>query len=664
MEAPKPKLSPLRPQEILQSWKDIASYLNRSERTVQRWEKEEELPVHRLVHSSGGSIYAYPDELDNWLSQRMKKKPEAVAPVSAAPVSATPNNFGLRLAATAALTMAVGLVAWYFLSSNSQGIITATPATFFPGLEYGAVFSPDSKKLAFVWEGTDGNEDIYTMNIGDHKPTRITTNAASDFSPAWSPDGKNIAFLRDEADDHFSLNMLDLASRTEHRLALLSGRRIQRELITRMQYLDWSPDGKWLIASVMPTASELQSLFLISPITGTQRRLTFPPSGQADLTPTFDHAGKQIAFVRTEAGTPAAKLLIVPVDGERIGEAHAVDIPGFENHSIYAPRWSPKADQIAFIANPLGPFQLFRFKLNSKDRPQPIAGLLEQPDHCSLAISPSGRLAYSSISLDTNVWKLDLRNPAKAKALTETTRREYSPQYSPSGDRIAFMSDRTSRLQIWTANPDGTDPRQITFMEGTYTTSPSWSPDSQTILFDSKPGESSDIYAIPREGGTPVQLTREPSIDANPVFTPDAKSILFSSNRSGQMEVWKMSAKGENSTKFTSAGGKFPMISNGRVYFRKEDTSVWSMPVSGGAEKLEIEKAFGFAPAAKGIYFFTAATRGKLLFLNTATHARQEVATFTKQLFPVLGLSPDQASVLFSQADNRNHDVVVVDNIW
>src|SRR5688572_14223022 len=60
-------MEPQKPGEArLDSWKDIAAYLKRSVSTVQRWEKQEGLPVHRLQHSKLGSLYAYPSELDAW----------------------------------------------------------------------------------------------------------------------------------------------------------------------------------------------------------------------------------------------------------------------------------------------------------------------------------------------------------------------------------------------------------------------------------------------------------------------------------------------------------------------------------------------------------------------------------------------------------------------
>lgn len=54
----------------LDSWKEIAAYLRRGVRTVQRWEKQEGLPVHRLIHHAQSSVYAYRWELDGWWSQR------------------------------------------------------------------------------------------------------------------------------------------------------------------------------------------------------------------------------------------------------------------------------------------------------------------------------------------------------------------------------------------------------------------------------------------------------------------------------------------------------------------------------------------------------------------------------------------------------------------
>ncbi len=56
--------------ERLDSWKEIAAYLRREVRTVQRWERSEGLPVHRHLHEKLGTVYAYRSELDTWWHSR------------------------------------------------------------------------------------------------------------------------------------------------------------------------------------------------------------------------------------------------------------------------------------------------------------------------------------------------------------------------------------------------------------------------------------------------------------------------------------------------------------------------------------------------------------------------------------------------------------------
>ena len=80
---------PGRLEKRLDSWKEIASYLDRHVTTVRRWEREEGLPVHRHVHSKLGSIYAYAHELDTWFGSRRR---EVVAIESEPPASLAPDR--------------------------------------------------------------------------------------------------------------------------------------------------------------------------------------------------------------------------------------------------------------------------------------------------------------------------------------------------------------------------------------------------------------------------------------------------------------------------------------------------------------------------------------------------------------------------------------------
>ncbi len=54
--------------KTLNSWKEIASYLQRGIRTVQRWERELNMPVHRIGHGKRSPVYASVSELKFWLA--------------------------------------------------------------------------------------------------------------------------------------------------------------------------------------------------------------------------------------------------------------------------------------------------------------------------------------------------------------------------------------------------------------------------------------------------------------------------------------------------------------------------------------------------------------------------------------------------------------------
>ena len=60
------------PQKTLESWKQIAAYLDRSERTVRRWEANEGLPVHRREHEKQDTVFAYRHEIEAWSRLRTK----------------------------------------------------------------------------------------------------------------------------------------------------------------------------------------------------------------------------------------------------------------------------------------------------------------------------------------------------------------------------------------------------------------------------------------------------------------------------------------------------------------------------------------------------------------------------------------------------------------
>lgn len=64
-----------QPPALLTSWKEIAMYLGKGVRTVQRWEQQFGLPVRRPNEKVKGIVHATTDELDAWLATQWSQRP-------------------------------------------------------------------------------------------------------------------------------------------------------------------------------------------------------------------------------------------------------------------------------------------------------------------------------------------------------------------------------------------------------------------------------------------------------------------------------------------------------------------------------------------------------------------------------------------------------------
>jgi TolB-like protein len=98
-------------EDRLESWKEIAAYLRRDVRTVQRWEQTDGLPIHRHKRVHRPIPYAYKAELDAWWTGRSDAEPPAAVQPSPAPVPAR-KSF-LRAAAALLIVAFVGVGAYW-----------------------------------------------------------------------------------------------------------------------------------------------------------------------------------------------------------------------------------------------------------------------------------------------------------------------------------------------------------------------------------------------------------------------------------------------------------------------------------------------------------------------------------------------------------------------
>ena len=112
----------------LNSWKEIAAYLDRDPRTVQLWERHEGLPIHRLTHNVRSSVYAFSAEIDTWMQAHSGHKTDSPHRESAPPPATVPvRRFRFKGFYLVAIPVLAGLLAESFWISD-RGNRSPTPA--------------------------------------------------------------------------------------------------------------------------------------------------------------------------------------------------------------------------------------------------------------------------------------------------------------------------------------------------------------------------------------------------------------------------------------------------------------------------------------------------------------------------------------------------------
>src|SRR5262245_23751416 len=130
-------------------------------------------------------------------------------------------------------------------------------------------------------------------------------------------------------------------------------------------------------------------------------------------------------------------------------------------------------------------------------------------------IGPDGAVAFTSF----RSGKPDLyvsKNAAAPKVLVASGRMATGVAFSPDSRRIAYSLADGESAQIFVAQADGAQPRQLTNTPFFINTSPSWSPDGKRLAFVSNRGGSPQVYVMSSEGGEAKRLTFQGNYNQTP----------------------------------------------------------------------------------------------------------------------------------------------------
>lgn len=587
--------------------------------------------------------------------EELKEESEsgALAPPAgtAIPVRAKPRWLWPVLAAVCVI-LAGGF--WLLRDRMSSGPpARLAPLTAMPGTEYSPTFSPDGSQVAFSWDGEQQNNiDIYVKLVdGATNPLRLTTAEAAEFFPSWSPDGRWIAYYR-----MGSLYVVSPLGGQERRLADVA------TALIRIRP-SWTPDSKSII--IPARAPEGSRLTLVSVSDGQQQPLPFNQRTFAGGAISPD--GKRVAIADNPVRS-SEDLYIASIDGSGLRRITDDGLP------IMGIAWTPDSREIVFASDREGG-GLWRVAAREGAEPERVPGTGSGSRHPAISLSAKGpgRLAFCNAVSDENIWMADvapeevgappvLRN---ATMFPGSNRAEYSAEFSPDGQRVAFVSNRTGNFEVWVAATDGSNQTQLTAFRSGDVNHVRWSPDGTQLAVGAVVKGNRDVYVLASQApAAPRKLTSELSDDGRPRWSRDGKWIYFRSDRSGRNEVWKAPASGGLAVQVTKEGGQDSLESpDGRtLYFDgRSRGGVWRMPVEGGTPELVTERFGSWGMGPDGLFV---ARRNVISFYSFKTRSEVQVGTTGRPalLHILLSVSPDGRRLSWSQTDRTDADLMVIEN--
>ena len=573
MDAPPPGSSAVverPPDDRLDSWKEIASYLKRDVTTVQRWEKREGMPVHRHLHDKMGSVYAFRTELDAWTLNRRPAPGADAAPAEvpqvepatdpAAPLPKEDHRWALAAAVT---LLASGFVAWQLWTRDAAPENQLADARFqqltdFAGTEQAAALSRDGKLVAFLAD-REGRMDVWVSQIGTGQFYNLTRGAARELvNPSvrvlgFSPDGTLVTFWA---------RSLDAASQSEISVwgvPVLGGP--PRPYLEGVAEFDWTADGARL---VYHTPGPGDPMFVRNAgEDGNGRRIFTAPPGLHSHFPLWSPDETFIYFVQgsvpdrmdiwrigAAGGAPERitshdsvvshpvfvndrTLMYLASDEDGAGPwIHSVDVDrrvsrrvsfGIDRYTSLAAAADGRR-LVATLASPKGTLWRMTLPVDAAEASDAQRIPLTTGNGFAPRLGAGFLIYATSKGTSDSIWKLEGDAATELWSASEA-RIIGGPALEPRGRRLAFSSRQGGRTLLQVANDDGTNVRVVTSaleLQG----APAWAPDGRSITVAASLDGVPRLFNVPLDGGQPAPMLEEYSLD--PAWSPDGELIVFS----------------------------------------------------------------------------------------------------------------------------------------
>ena len=440
-------------------------------------------------------------------------------------------------------------------------------------------FSPDGGNLYITMRDSQSTQTkLVRMPVVGGVMTELAENVGSGVT--FSPDGQRLAFLRSNGE----------TKQTSIVIADAADGRNERTLITRerphnfsSEGPSWSPDGKTIVVGAAVAEVEHSELLAVSVADGTTRRVgdrdwgvmgkvAWAPDGAGVLMTARDNSitrRTQIWFVPFPTGEARRisndlnSYMTEPLSVSRDGSVALLQ--GHYTSDIWvAPGGDPKRAHLAL---------------------QGVEPGYEGVD--GLAWTPDGRLLYSAYVGDAQSI-IEMNNDGSAlRQLTSNVGDAVDRLMTATADGryMVFQSNRSGSLQIWRANADGSNLKQLT--NGGSSSQPALSPDGKWIIYTSEQDSKPSLRRVSIDGGATIQLGDKRAFC--PQVSPDGKSIAYVESQSSGFRLVVIPFDGGEPLKAFSLPAivyqakRMRWTPDGKALIYKDSAlGLWRQPLDGG----------------------------------------------------------------------------------
>lgn len=295
------------------------------------------------------------------------------------------------------------------------------------------------------------------------------------------------------------------------------------------------------------------------------RQLTF---GGENAEAYFSFDGKQLVFQSTREGVECDQIFTMKVDGSEVRR-----VSNGEGRTTCA-YFLPAGDRIVYASTHLGgkacppkpdfrrgyvwpiyhSYDIFSAKPDGSDVKRLTA---TEGYDAEATVGPDGRIVFTSVrDGDMELYSMNA-DGSDVKRLTNSVGPDGGAFFSKDGKMIVWrgkhLTDpeelaeyktllkdglwRPTDLEIFVANADGTNVRQVTNFKGS-SFAPFLHPDGKRLIFssnmDDPKGRNFDLYLVNLDGTGLERVTFNDTFDGFPMWSPDGRHLVFASNRNNQ----------------------------------------------------------------------------------------------------------------------------------